>query len=84
MILLAIASCLLFFVTYFTGIYTGCFLKKFLSIDFTANFFETFLFGLMACYWRYGEIEMRRAQIEDGFRSKNNEVKLFFPFVDVK
>lgn len=50
MILLAIASCLLFFITYFTGIYTEHLLKKFLPVNFTANFFEVFLLGLMACY----------------------------------
>jgi hypothetical protein len=50
MILLTIASCLLFFITYFTGIYTEHLLKNFLRVNFTADFFETFLFGLMACY----------------------------------
>src|SRR5450432_2356518 len=50
MILLAIASLLLFFVTYFTGISTVNFLKKFLSLNISINFFEIFLFGLITCY----------------------------------
>ena len=34
--------------------------------------------------WRYGEIEMRGTKIEDGFRNIKDEVKKYFPFVDVK
>jgi hypothetical protein len=49
MILLAIASCLLFFITYFTGICAVNFLKKFLAVGVAVNFPETFLFGLVAC-----------------------------------
>jgi hypothetical protein len=50
MILLAAASCLLFFISYFTGICTVNFFKKFLSIDFAANALEIFLFGLITSY----------------------------------
>jgi hypothetical protein len=50
MILLAFASLLLFFVTYFTGISTVNFLKKFLLLNISINFFEIFLFGLITCY----------------------------------
>ncbi len=48
MILLALASCLLFFVTYFTGIFIRDVLQKFLAVTIAANFPELFFFGLMA------------------------------------
>ena len=34
--------------------------------------------------WRYGEIEMRGNKIEDGFRNTKDEVKKYYPFVDIK
>lgn len=50
MILLAIASALLFFITSGTGILCVYVLKKFLRIDFTPNLFETFLLGLVSSF----------------------------------
>jgi len=50
MILLAIISCLLFFATYFTGIFIKNVLDKYFLTAIEANFFEIFLFGLMTSF----------------------------------
>jgi hypothetical protein len=34
--------------------------------------------------WRYGVIEMRGDKIEDGFRNVKDEVKKYYPYVDIK
>src|ERR1700712_3099115 len=50
MILLAIVSILLFFTTYFTGVFAEKLLKRNLSFAINNNFFETFLYGLITSF----------------------------------
>jgi hypothetical protein len=50
MILLALASLLLFFVIHFTGVIAIYFLNRFFAIRLAVDFFEIFLFGLTACF----------------------------------
>ncbi len=52
MILLALDSCLLFFISFFTGIVAEKCLNKFFKVEIHTNFFETFLLGLAAtCFY---------------------------------